>query len=78
MADFRSFWKLLQTLWNTSETILKWFLGRCATVCVDFGWIRKGRNLAVFEQKPWAIAHGLNMAAFGKFWKLLQTLWNTS
>ena len=76
MADFGKSWKSLQTLWNACKTVLKWFVSACADVCVDLGWIRKGRKLADFEQKAWAIAHGLNMADFGKSWKSLQTLWN--
>ena len=66
MADFGKSWKSLQTLWNAAKTVLKWFVSACANVCVDLGWIRKGRKLADFEQKAWAIAHGLNMADFGK------------
>ena len=58
MADFRKSWKSHQTLWNACKTVLKWFVTACATVCVDLGWIRKGRKLADFEQKAWAIAHG--------------------
>ena len=37
----------------------------CATVCVDLVWIRKGRKLADFEQKAWAIAHGFEDGGFG-------------
>ena len=77
MADFGKSSKSLQTLWNASKTVLKWFVTTCATVCVDLGWIRKGRKLADFEQKAWAIAMVLNMVDFGKTWKLLQTLWNS-
>ena len=69
MADFGKSWKSLQTLWNASKTLLKWFLTPCATVCVDFGWIRKGRNLADLEQKAWAIAHGFE---HGRFWEDLE------
>ena len=69
MADFGKSWKSLQTLWNASKTLLKWFLTPCATVCVDFGWIRKGRNLADFEQKGWAIAHGFEHC---RFWQHLE------
>ena len=76
IADFGKSWKSLQTLWNAAKTVLKWFVSACANVCVDLGWIRKGRKLADFEQKAWAIAHGLNMADFGKSLKSLQTLWN--
>ena len=64
MADFGNCWKLLQTLWNNSKTILKWFVTACATVCVDSGWIRYGRNLADLEQKAWAIAHGFERGLF--------------
>ena len=65
MADFGKSWKSLQTLWNASKTVLKWFVTARATVCVDLGWIRKGRKLADFEQKAWAIAHGFE---HGRFW----------
>ena len=64
MADFGNSWKLLQTLWNASKTILKWFVTACATVCVDLGWIRKGRKLADLEQKAWVIAHGFERGRF--------------
>ena len=69
MADFGKTWKSLQNLWNASKNLLKWFLTPYATVCVHFGWIRKGRNLAVFEQKAWAIAHGFE---HGRFWEDLE------
>ena len=65
MADFSKLWKSLQTLWNASKTILKLFLAASATVCVDFGWIRKCRKLGDFEQKAWAIAHGFEYGRFG-------------
>ena len=69
MADFGKSWKSLQTLWNASKTVLKWFMTACATVCVDLGSIRKGRKLADFEQKAWAIAHGFE---HGRFWQVLE------
>ena len=78
MADFSKLWKSLQNLSNASKTIPKLFIAASAIVCVDFGWIGQGRKLDDFEQKAWAIAHGLNMADFGKSWKSLQTLLNTS
>ena len=65
MVDFGKSWKSLQTLWNGSKSPIKLFLSRCGTVCVDFGRIRNGRNLAVFEQKLWAIPHGFED---GRFW----------
>ena len=68
-ADFSKSWKSLQTLWNACKTALKWFVTACATVCVDLGWIRKGRKLADFEQKAWAIAHGFE---HGRFWQVLE------
>ena len=74
MADFGKSWKSLQTLWNASKTLLKWFLTPCATICVDFGWIRKGRNFADFEQKAWAIAHGFE---HGRFWQVLEIASNS-
>ena len=69
MNDFGKSWKSLQTLWNASKTILKWFVTACATVCVELGWIRKDRKLADFEQKAWAIAHGFE---HGRFWQVLE------
>ena len=36
----------------------------CETVCVDLVWISKGRKLADFEQKAWAIAHGFEHGGF--------------
>ena len=69
MADFGKSGKSLQTLWNASKTVLKWFVTACATVCVDLGWIRKGRKLADFEQKAWAISHGFER---GGFWQVLE------
>ena len=66
MADFRKYWKSLQTLWNGSWILQKWFLYLSSTVCVDFGRFRKGRKSAVFEQKPWAIAHGFEHGGFSK------------
>ena len=69
MAVFGKSWKSLQTLWNARKTVLKWFVTACATVCVYLGWIRKGRKLADFEQKAWAIALGFE---HGRFCQLLQ------
>ena len=69
MADFDKFWKSLRTLGNASKTLVKGFLTSCPTFWVDFGWIRKCRKLAVFEQKPWAIAHGFE---HGGFWQVLE------
>ena len=69
MADFGKSWKSLQTLWNASKTVLKWFVTACATICVALGWIRKGRKSAAFEQKPWAIAHGFE---HGRIWQVLE------
>ena len=67
MADFGKSWKSLETLWNASKTDLKWFVTACVTVCVDLGWIGKGRKLADFDQKAWAIAHGFE---HGRFWQV--------
>ena len=69
MADFGKSWKSLQTLWNGSKALLNGFLTALATLCVDLGWIRKSRNLADFEQKPWTIAHGFE---HGRFWQVLE------
>ena len=66
MADFRKSWKSLQTLWNACYTLLKLFLTPRATVCVDFGWIGKGRKSTDFEQKAWAIAHGFEHGGFSQ------------
>ena len=78
MADFGKFWKSLQTPWNASKTLANRFLTPCGTFCIDLGWFRKGHQFAVFQQKPWAIAHGFEHGGFCKFWKSLQTLWNAS
>ena len=69
MVDFGKSWNSLQTLWNASKTVLKWFVTACATVCVDLGWIRKGRKSADFVKKAWAIAHGFE---HGRFWQVLE------
>ena len=69
MVDFGKSWNFLQTLWNASKSVLKWFVTACATVCVDLGWISKGWKLADFEQKAWAIAHGFE---HGRFWQVLE------
>ena len=69
MADFSKFWKSLETVWNDSYTLVKGFLTPCATFWVYFGWIRKCRKLAVFEQKAWAIAHGFEHCGF---WQVLE------
>ena len=69
MADFMKSWKSLQTLWKASKTVLKLFVSSCATFCVDLRCICKDRNLADFEQKAWAIAHGF---AHGRFFQLLE------
>ena len=66
MADFGNSWKSLQTLWNASKTPIRWFVTPCATVCFDFRWIGKSRNLTVFEQKAWAIAHGFEHGGFSQ------------
>ena len=69
VADFGKSCNSLQTLWNASKTVLKWFVTACATVCVDLGWIRKGRKLADFEQKAMAIA---NNCEHGQLCQLLE------
>ena len=74
MADFVKSCKSLQTLCNASKTVLKWFVTACATVCVNFVWIRKGEKLADFEQRAWAIAHGFE---HGRFWQVLETPTNS-
>ena len=66
MADFGRCRKSLQTLWNASHNLANRLLSARGDVCVDFGWIAKVPKLAEFEQKAWAIAHGLNMADLGK------------
>ena len=78
LADFGKSWKSLQTVWNGSKAQINGFLTALATLCVDLGWIRKSRNLADFEQNPWAIAHGFEHGGFLQSWKSLQTLWNGS
>ena len=74
IADFVNSWKSLQTLWNASKTVLKWFANASATVCVDLGLIRKCRKLANFEQKAWAIAHGFED---GRLFELLEIVPNS-
>ena len=69
MAHFGKSWKSLGILWNALKTVLKWFATASATVCVDLGWISNCRNLADFEQKAWAIAHGFE---HGRFWQVLE------
>ena len=74
MADFGKSWKSFQTLWNASKTVLKLFVIASATVCVDLGWIPKGRKLADFEKKASAIAHGFE---HGRFFELLESVQNS-
>ena len=69
VVDFGKSCNSLQTLWNSSKTILKWSVTACATVCVDLGWIRKGQKLADFQQKALAIAHDCE---YGRLWQLLE------
>ena len=69
MADFGKSLKSLRTLWNASKTPVKGFLTSCPTFWVDFGWIRKCRKFAVFEQKAWSIAHGFE---HGGLWQVLE------
>ena len=69
MADFGKSWKLLQTLWNASKTVRKWFVTACVTVCVDLACICNGRKLACFEKKACALAHGFEQ---GRFFELLE------
>ena len=61
--------KSLQTLWNASKAVLKWFVSACKTVFVDLVWIRKGRKLADLELTAWAIAHGFE---HGRSWQFLE------
>ena len=58
MADFRKCRKSLQTPWNASYRLENGLLTDCGIVRVDFGWIRKGPNLADFEQKAHGFEHG--------------------
>ena len=74
VANFGKSWKSLQTLCNASKTVLKWFVTAFVTVCVDLGWIGKGRKLADFEQKALAIAHGFE---HGRFWQVLEIARNS-
>ena len=69
MVDFRKYWKSLQTPWNASKTLANRFRTPCGTFCIDLGWFRKGDKFAVFQQKPWAIAHGFE---HGGFWQVLE------
>ena len=66
------FWQVLEIAPNSLkrlQTLLKWFVTTGGTVCFDLRWIRKGRKLADFEQKAWAIAHGFE---HGRFCQLLE------
>ena len=65
MADLGQGWKSLQSLWKAFYMLENAFLVALGPACVDFGWILKGPKLAVFEQKPWAIAHGFENGGFG-------------
>ena len=78
MADFDKSRKSVQTLWTAFKTVVKWFATASANVCVDLWGIPKGRKLADFEQKAWAIAHVFEHGRFGKSWKSLHTLGNAS
>ena len=69
MADFGKSWKSLQTLWNGSRALINCFVTALTTLCVDLGWIRKSGNLADFEKKPCALAHGFE---HGRFWQVLE------
>ena len=69
MADFDKFWKSLQILWSGSKIPQNCSFTASTTLCVDLGWIRRGRKLADFEQKAWAIAHGFK---HGRFWQVLE------
>ena len=79
MADFGKSWQSLQTLWNASRTILKWFVTALRDcVCrfkVNSQRSKFGRlgakNLGYNPQV-------LNMADLGKSWKSLHNLWNAS
>ena len=69
MADFVKFWKSLQTLWSGSKIPQNCIFTASTTLSVDLGWIRRGRKLADFQQKAWAIAHGFG---HGRFWQVLE------
>ena len=69
MTDFGKFWNSLQTPWNASSVLENGCLTRCRTVCVEFEWIHEGRKMTVFDQKPWAIAHGFEHDGF---WQVLE------
>ena len=78
MADFGKFWKSLQTPWNASKTLANRFLTPCGTFCIDLGWFRKGHKFAVFQQKPWAIAHGFEHGGFWQVLEIAPNSWNAS
>ena len=61
------FFELLEIAPNSLkrlQTVLKWFVTACPTVCVDLVCICKSRKLAYFEQKACAIAHGFEHGRF--------------
>ena len=68
-GGFWQSWKSLHTTWNVPQILENWFLTRCGTICVDFGWICKGPKFAVFTAKTMYIARGFES---GGFWKVLE------
>ena len=71
------FWQVLEIAPNSPKRLQnrsKMICDCLCDVCVDLGWIRKGRQLANFEQKAWAIAHGFE---HGRFWQVLEIALNS-
>ena len=68
------FWQVLEVAPNSLKMLQNGFLNPCTTVCVEFWWIPKYHKLAVFEQKPWAIAQGFGHA---RFWQVLKIATNS-
>ena len=69
LADLGKCRKSLQTPSNASYILENTFVTGFGVVAMDFGWIREGRKVADFEQKPWAIGHGFE---HGGFWQVLE------
>ena len=66
------FWQVLEFAPNSMKRLLsawKWISNTLRTICVEFEWIHEGRKLTVFDQKPWAIAHGFEHDGF---WQVLE------
>ena len=64
IADFLKSSKSLQTPQNASYMLENGILTGFSIAWVHYGGIRKDWNLADFDQKAWAIAHGFEHSGF--------------